>query len=55
MRLCVIEREQVVSNVSAVCRELRISRTLFYRASTWNGTAPTVSYSQAVPGLNSLD
>jgi Helix-turn-helix domain len=31
MRLRVIERAQVVGNVSAVCRELGISRTLFYR------------------------
>jgi transposase len=31
MRLRVIERAEVVSNVSAVCRELGISRTLFYR------------------------
>src|SRR4030095_9692021 len=31
MRLRVIERAQVLGNVSAVCRELGISRTLFYR------------------------
>jgi len=31
MRLRVIERAQVLGNVSAVCRELVISRTLFYR------------------------
>ena len=31
MRLRVIERAQAVGNVSAVCRELGISRTLFYR------------------------
>ena len=31
MRLRVIERAQVVGNVTAVCRELGISRTLFYR------------------------
>ena len=31
MRLRVIERAQVQGNVSAVCRELGISRTLFYR------------------------
>ena len=34
MRLRVIERAQVLGNVSAVCRELGISRTLFYR---WRG------------------
>src|SRR2546428_12881523 len=31
MRLRVIERAQVQGNVSAVCRELGISRTVFYR------------------------
>jgi transposase InsO family protein len=31
MRLRVIERAQAVGNVSAVCREVGISRTLFYR------------------------
>jgi transposase len=31
MRLRVIERAQVLGNVSVVCRELGISRTLFYR------------------------
>src|SRR5438046_7835654 len=31
MRLRVIERAQVQGNVSAVCRELGISRTIFYR------------------------
>jgi len=31
MRLRVIERAQVLGNVSAVCREQGISRTLFYR------------------------
>src|SRR5256712_6171414 len=31
MRLRVIERAQVHGNVSAVCRELGISRTVFYR------------------------
>ena len=31
MRLPVIERAQVVGNISAVCRKLGISRTLFYR------------------------
>lgn len=31
MRLRVIERAQVLGNVSAVCRELGMSRTLFYR------------------------
>jgi transposase len=31
MRLRVIARAQVLGNVSAVCRELGISRTLFYR------------------------
>jgi hypothetical protein len=31
MRLLVIERAQVLGNVSAVCRELGISRTVFYR------------------------
>jgi transposase InsO family protein len=31
MRLRVIERAQALGNVSAVCRELGISRTLFYR------------------------
>src|SRR5207247_690088 len=31
MRLRVIERAQVPGNVSAVCRELGISRTVFYR------------------------
>src|SRR5688500_19554281 len=31
MRLRVIERAQVHGNVSAVCRELGISRTIFYR------------------------
>src|SRR5882724_3436507 len=31
MRLSVIERAQVQGNVSAVCRELGISRTVFYR------------------------
>ena len=30
-RLRVIERAQVQGNVSAVCRELGISRTVFYR------------------------
>jgi transposase-like protein len=31
MRLRVIKRAQVLGNVSAVCRELGISRTVFYR------------------------
>src|SRR5258705_10856029 len=31
MRLRVIERAQVQGNVSAVCREMGISRTIFYR------------------------
>jgi hypothetical protein len=31
MRLRVIERAQALGNVSAVCRELGISRTVFYR------------------------
>src|SRR4030088_3061698 len=31
MRLRVIERAQVQGNVSAVCRELGVSRTVFYR------------------------
>src|SRR5262245_7953064 len=31
MRLRVIERAQAVGNVSAVCRDLGISRTLYYR------------------------
>ena len=31
MRLRVMQRAQVLGNVSAVCRELGISRTLFYR------------------------
>ena len=31
MRLRVIARAQVLGNVSAVCREVGISRTLFYR------------------------
>src|SRR2546427_10763303 len=31
MRLRVIERAQAQGNVSAVCRELGISRTVFYR------------------------
>src|SRR5437867_11823103 len=31
MRLRVIERAQVQGNVSALCRELGISRTVFYR------------------------
>ena len=31
MRLRVIERAQAVGNVSAVCREMGISRTVFYR------------------------
>jgi transposase-like protein len=31
MRLRVIERAQVQGNASAVCRELGISRTVFYR------------------------
>jgi transposase-like protein len=31
MRLRVIERAQALGTVSAVCRELGISRTLFYR------------------------
>jgi transposase-like protein len=31
MRLRVIERAYALGNVSAVCREVGISRTLFYR------------------------
>jgi len=31
MRLRVMQRAQALGNVSAVCRELGISRTLFYR------------------------
>jgi transposase len=31
MRLRVIERAQALGNVSAVCREMGISRTVFYR------------------------
>jgi len=31
MRLRVMQRAQAVGSVSAVCRELGISRTLFYR------------------------
>src|SRR5687767_354794 len=47
MRLRVIERAQVLGNVSAVCRELGISRTLFYRcANGWNALASRVS----IPG-----
>ena len=42
MRLPVIERAQVVGNISAVCWKLGISRTLFYRcAHGGNGTAAT--------------
>jgi len=31
MRLRAMQRAQAIGNVSAVCRELGISRTLFYR------------------------
>ena len=37
MRLRVMQRAQALGNVSAVCRELGISRTLFYR---WRKRGP---------------